>query len=271
MLAQVINLRFASVGDILSYISAFFHILLIKSSELLMNTMKKYYIPILCLILALTAFFSLYSGVYSNVFTSIRKSTVIVIDVGHGGVDPGKVSTSGVEEKDVNLQIALYLKDYLIAQDYTVYLTRETDCGLYDENVKNKKTSDLNNRIRFFKEKNADLVVSIHQNSFPREDQHGAQTFYLTGSSQGKVFAEAVQNALLKFDDSNTRLAKSSDSYYLLKHSQVPAIIIECGFLSNPAETAKLTDSNYQKQLAYTISLGICSYAGNFPKEQPQT
>lgn len=233
--------------------------------------MKKYFIPVLCLLLTLTAFISLYCGVYSNVFTSIRKSTVIVIDVGHGGSDPGKVSTSGVQEKDVNLQIALYLKDYLIAQDYTVYLTRETDCGLYDENVKNKKTSDLNNRIRFFKEKNADLVVSIHQNSFPNENQHGAQTFYFTGSNQGKAFAETVQNALLKFDDSNTRLAKSSDSYYLLKHSPIPAIIIECGFLSNPEETAKLTDSNYQKQLAYTISLGICSYAGNFPKDQSKT
>ena len=193
--------------------------------------------------------------------SNARKNTVIVIDVGHGGSDPGKVSTDGIKEKDVNLQIAQYLKDYLIAQDYTVYLTRETDCGLYDENVSNKKTSDLNNRIQFFKEKKADYVVSIHQNSFPDAAQHGAQTFYFANSQDGKDFADSVQNALLAFDETNTRQAKSSDSYYLLKHSSVPAIIVECGFLSNPEETAHLTDTNYQKQLAHSICLGICRYA----------
>lgn len=190
-----------------------------------------------------------------------RTQKVIVIDVGHGGSDPGKVSADGIKEKDINLQIALYLKDYLIAQDYTVYMTRETDCGLYDDHAKNKKNSDLNNRIQFFKDKNAYCVVSIHQNSYPDTVPHGAQTFYFEGSEEGKSFAESVQHSLLQFDNTNTRQAKSSSSYYLLKHSQVPAIIVECGFLSNPEETAKLTDANYQKQLAYSICLGVCKYA----------
>ncbi len=119
----------------------------------------------------------------------------------------------------------------------------------------------MNNRIQFFKDKNPFCVISIHQNSYPDTIQHGAQTFYFTGSAEGKLFAEAVQASLLKFDETNTRQIKSSDSYYLLKHSPVPSIIVECGFLSNPEETAKLTDANYQKQLAYAISLGICSYA----------
>lgn len=222
--------------------------------------MKKKHTSILCLLLCLAAFFSLFHGVHSRVVSSIKNNTVIVIDVGHGGNDPGKVSANGIQEKDINLQIALYLKDYLIAQDYTVFLTRETDRGLYDENVSNKKTSDLNNRIRFFKEKNAACVVSIHQNSYPDTIQHGAQTFYFTGSNDGKSLAETIQNSLLKIDDTNTRMAKSSDSYYLLKHSNVPSVIVECGFLSNPEETSRLTDSNYQKQLAYSICLGICNY-----------
>lgn len=243
-----------------AYITTFFHILLLKNLEQPIRTMKKNYTSIICLFLCLIAFFSLYHNIHSHVVTSVKNKTVIVIDVGHGGNDPGKVSANGIKEKDVNLQIALYLKDYLIAQDYTVFLTRETDCGLYDENVSNKKTSDMNNRIRFFKEKNAACVVSIHQNSYPDTIQHGAQTFYFTGSEEGKSFAEAVQSSLLKMDDTNTRLAKSSDSYYLLKHSSVPAIIVECGFLSNPEETAKLTDTNYQKQLAHSICLGICNY-----------
>lgn len=183
-----------------------------------------------------------------------------MIDVGHGGNDPGKVSADGTQEKDVNLQIAGYLRDYLIAQDYSVFLTRETDCGLYDANASNKKTSDLQNRIQFFQDKNAALVISIHQNSYSDTIQHGAQTFYYSTSEPSKQLAEIIQTSLLKIDDTNTRAAKSSDSYYLLKNSPMPAVIVECGFLSNPEETAKLTDSNYQKKLAYAISLGICEY-----------
>lgn len=223
--------------------------------------MKKNYMLVLSFYLCLIALLTLYKNYSSPVFSKKQSKKVIVIDVGHGGTDPGKVSSDGIKEKDINLQIALYLKDYLIAQDYTVYMTRETDCGLYDSNVKNKKTSDLNNRIQFFKDKNASYVVSIHQNSYPDTVQHGAQTFYFTGSAEGKAFAETVQSSLLKLDETNTRQAKSSDSYYLLKHSPVPSIIIECGFMSNPEETAKLTDTNYQKQIAYAICLGICGYA----------
>lgn len=223
--------------------------------------MRKYFIRSVALFLCLIAILGVYRQYNLKAVTALHNNTVIVIDVGHGGTDPGKVSTNGILEKDVNLEIALYLKDYLIAQDYTVYLTRETDCGLYDSSASNKKTSDLNNRIQFFKEKNADYVVSIHQNSYPNASVHGAQVFYFEGSEDGKAFAGAVQNSLLQIDSTNTRKEKSSSSYYLLKRSSVPAIIVECGFLSCPEETARLTDSNYQKELAYAISLGICSYA----------
>lgn len=222
--------------------------------------MKQRRMVFITFLLCLTAAAALYSRYGLPAFSSTRSGKIIVIDVGHGGNDPGKVSATGVEEKDVNLQIAMYLKEYLAAQDYTVYLTRETDCGLYDENVSKKKTSDLNNRIRFFKEKNAGFVVSIHQNSYPDTIQHGAQTFYFTGSETGKAFAETIQESLLQFDETNTRKAKASNTYYLLKHSSVPSVIVECGFLSNPDETMKLTDSNYQKELAYAIGIGICRF-----------
>lgn len=222
--------------------------------------MNKYYLFIICALICLISFFSLLHHNHFPVFSSKEEAKTIVIDVGHGGNDPGKVSADGTQEKDINLEIAGYLRDYLIAQDYTVYLTRETDCGLYDENASNKKTSDLRNRILFFQEKNATLVVSIHQNSFSDSIQHGAQTFYYSTSEPSKQLAEIIQDSLLKIDSTNTRTAKSSDSYYLLKNSSMPAVIVECGFLSNPEETAKLTDPNYQKKLAYAISLGVCEY-----------
>lgn len=222
--------------------------------------MNKLTLYITCILVCILSFISLLHHNHFAVFSTKKEKKVIVIDVGHGGNDPGKVSADGTQEKDVNLEIAKYLKDYLIAQDYTVYLTRETDCGLYDEGASNKKTSDLRNRILFFQEKNATLMVSIHQNSYSDTIQHGAQTFYYSTSEPSKLLAETIQSSLLKLDNTNTRAAKSSDSYYLLKNSSMPAVIVECGFLSNPEETAKLTDPNYQKKLAYAISLGICEY-----------
>lgn len=229
--------------------------------------MKKSTVPLLCCILCLFALISFFKHYGYPVFALKKEKKTIVIDVGHGGNDPGKISASGIEEKDVNLEIAGYLRDYLIAQDYTVYLTRDTDCGLYDEGASNKKNSDLKNRIQFFHDKKAALVVSIHQNSFSDPLQHGAQTFYFSGSEPSKQLAQSIQNALLKIDNTNTRTEKSSDSYYLLKNSSMPAVIVECGFLSNPEETAKLTDSNYQKKLAYAISLGVCSYDKGIKKQ----
>lgn len=222
----------------------------------------------LSLLLGAIALLTLYNQHNRQVVASINNKTVIVIDVGHGGPDPGKVSADGIKEKDINLQIAGYLKDYLIAQDFTVYMTRDTDKGLHDENVSNKKTSDLNNRIRFFKEKNAAYVVSIHQNSYPDAGPHGAQTFYFSGSKEGEAFAASIQRALTSMDETNTRTEKASSSYYLLKKSEVPAVIVECGFLSNPEETARLTDPNYQKKMAFAISQGVSSYISTSRTQQ---
>ena len=222
--------------------------------------MKKYVFIYSCFLLFLIAVFPFCHKLSKQVIALHRNKTTIVIDVGHGGSDPGKVGIQGIKEKDVNLAIARYLKDYLIAEDYTVYMTRETDQGLYDESVSNKKKSDLSNRIQFVQEKNASCMISIHQNSYPDTIQHGAQTFYYEGREEDKNFAQYVQDSLLTFDPSNTRQIKSSTSYYILKNAQVPSILIECGFLSNPEETANLTDPNYQKQIAYAIAIGTCRY-----------
>ena len=222
--------------------------------------MKKYVFIYSCFLLFLIAVFPFCHKLSKQVVALHRNKTTIVIDVGHGGSDPGKVGIQGIKEKDVNLAIARYLKDYLIAEDYTVYMTRETDQGLYDESVSNKKKSDLSNRTQFVQKKNASCMISIHQNSYPDTIQHGAQTFYYEGREEDKNFAQYVQDALLAFDPSNTRQIKSNTSYYILKNAQVPSILIECGFLSNPEETANLTDPNYQKQIAYAIAIGTCRY-----------
>lgn len=222
--------------------------------------MKKNLLIYSGILLCLIAFFPLCKNLSLQVITLHRNQTVIVIDVGHGGSDPGKVGIDGIKEKDVNLAIAGYLRDYLLAQDYTVYMTRDTDRDLSDSSVSNKKRSDLNHRIQFTTDKNASCMISIHQNSYPDTIQHGAQTFYYQGRNEDKAFAQLVQESLLAFDPTNTRQIKSTESYYILKNTSIPSILIECGFLSNPDETAKLTDPNYQKELAYAIAVGTCRF-----------
>lgn len=198
---------------------------------------------------------------FIDVFQQSRESKVVVIDVGHGGFDPGKVSADNLLEKDINLAIALRLKDYLEAQDCLVYLTREEDCSLCDSNASNKKQSDMQNRVSFIEQYHPDLMISIHQNSFPSTKEHGAQTFYYHTSDSSKKLAECIQTALIETaDPENTRQHKSNDSYYILKNVSCPAVIVECGFLSNPTESALLNTDIYQDRIAYAIARGVRIY-----------
>lgn len=185
----------------------------------------------------------------------------VVIDAGHGGIDPGKVGINNALEKDINLQVALLVKQYLEAEDIEVVMTRETEDGLYDDDASNKKVQDMKQRIAIMDEVKPDLTVSIHQNSYPEEYVHGGQVFYYTGSKEGQALAEKIQNQLIeKVDPENTRQIKANNSYYLLKKTNVPIVIVECGFLSNQAEAQKLCTPEYQERLAWAIHVGILQY-----------
>lgn len=185
----------------------------------------------------------------------------VVIDAGHGGDDPGKVGINGVLEKEVNLKIALLVKDFLEAQDVEVIMTRQTDDGLYDAGASNKKVQDMKRRIALMEEAKPDVAVSIHQNSYPEEYVHGAQVFFYTGSKAGQALAQTVQEQFLeKVDPENTRQIKANDSYYLLKKTEIPIVIVECGFMSNAAEAAKLCEAAYQERVAWAIHMGILQY-----------
>ena len=185
----------------------------------------------------------------------------IVIDAGHGGKDPGKVGINGALEKDINLQIALKLREFLEEEDVEVVLTREEDTGLYDENASNKKVQDMKRRVELIEETAPLLTVSIHQNSYHEENVHGAQVFYYTGSEKGKELAEIIQQSLLdKVDSDNKRSAKANDGYYLLKKTSTPIVIVECGFLSNSEEAQELAADYYQEKLAWAIHMGVLQY-----------
>lgn len=177
---------------------------------------------------------------------------VVVVDAGHGGWDPGKVGINKALEKDLNLQVAKKVKANLEKQGFAVIMTREDENELADT-----KAEDLKKRVSIINEAKPAMAVSIHQNSYPEESIHGAQVFYYTHSKSGENAAKVMQEALLSVDPENKRQAKANDTYYMLKKTEVPVIIIECGFLSNSQEADKLVDDKYQQTVADAICEGI--------------
>ncbi len=201
------------------------------------------------------------SNSVSSTTTKTSGEACVIIDAGHGGDDPGKVGINGALEKDLNLEIAKLVKKYLEADDIKVIMTREDDVGLYDAHASNKKVQDMKERIKVIEENSPMVTVSIHQNSYPEEYVHGAQVFYYTNSIEGKKLADKIQTRLVTgLDTENKRQIKANDSYYLLKKTKSPIVIVECGFLSNQTEAEKLSSKDYQEELAWEIHLGIIQY-----------
>ena len=189
-----------------------------------------------------------------------KDQVCVVIDAGHGGADPGKVGINNALEKDINLEIALILKKFLEAEDIRVVMTREDENGLYDEGASNKKVQDMKRRLAIIEEADPELVVSIHQNSYHEEYVNGAQVFYYQTSERSRVLADILQEQLALLDPENKRQAKGNDSYYLLKKTGKPIVIVECGFLSNSEEAGRLITPVYQERLAWNIHMGIMKY-----------
>lgn len=190
-----------------------------------------------------------------------NKETIVLIDAGHGGRDPGKVGINGALEKDINLAVAVRVKKYLEMMDVTVVMTRNEDEGLYSDDSSNRKLEDLKNRLALMEASGAVFAVSIHQNSYTAESVRGAQVFYYEASEEGQQAATLMQEQLRKgVDETNRRKAKANGNYYLLKKSKIPTIIVECGFLSNGQEAEKLTQEEYQEKMAWNISMGILQY-----------
>ena len=183
----------------------------------------------------------------------------IVIDPGHGGEDGGAVSRSGVRECDINLQIARRAHALCGLLGICSVLTRAEDISIHSESagtISEKKSSDLKNRVKIAN--NSDLLVSIHQNHFSEAKYSGAQVFY-AATAGSEQLAKSVQQTLAAVDSQNKRKAKKSTGVYLMEHVQAPAILVECGFLSNDRETELLQQADYQKKLALAILVPVAN------------
>ena len=227
---------------------------------------------ILVLILIFLSFMMVMISSFSNIAAHASADTVstlprIIIDAGHGGEDGG-AEAYGVLEKDINLNIANTLADILRLSGYEVAEVRDTDISVYSDEadtLREKKVSDLTNRVKLFNADPRNIVVSIHQNKFGNPKYSGTQLFYSTTNVDSSKLAEHIRTAVIMLlQHDNTRELKPAEKdIYILDNATVPAVIVECGFLSNDSEREKLVTQEYQSEMAYAIAMGVMDYCNN--------
>ena len=198
------------------------------------------------------------------VVTTPVSNKVVIIDAGHGTPDEGAESNNGTTEAEINLKIALKVQQILEQSGCTVILTRSDENGIYDLNantIREKKISDVRNRVKIGNNSSADIFVSIHLNKIQQSQYSGWQCFFKSNNDESKNLAQNLQNSLnVAIQKDNKRKPMKLDGVYIMKHVEIPISIVECGFLSNPEEEQQLLDDSYQSKLAWGIYNGIIAY-----------
>ncbi len=232
--------------------------------------MKKLIYISLPLILSLLIF--IYTSAFHNPVLTVKQTKengnqpIVIIDAGHGGFDGGAVSDDGTVEKDINLAISLYLQEYLAVFNIETVMIRETDCSVEDEGlttIRQRKSSDLHNRMKIMEETENAIFVSIHQNKYPDGKYNGTQVFYSPKTKdESQILAQSVQDCIVNTlqKDNKRQIKECGTSVFLMYNAVKPAVLVECGFLSNYEETNKLKTSEYQKKIAFCIAMGIQNY-----------
>lgn len=196
--------------------------------------------------------------IYANTQRSVSPYSLVIVDAGHGGMDGGAVGINGSLEKDINFSIALKLKELLKKERIRLVMTRSKDDMINDKDVKSVKMSDLNNRIEIANKYKDALFVSIHMNSFKDAKQHGAQIFYSPNNPASESFATVMKGEFNKYvDPENKREIKSGGNIHILKNITIPAVIAECGFISNEEEEKLLNSDDYQQKIANALLSSI--------------
>lgn len=219
------------------------------------------YFMVIAAFLAVTYLSNLATSVVAEMIPVEREVTV-VIDPGHGGIDGGATSCSGVLESNINLEISSRLNDLLRLLGYHTVMVRTTDRSIHiqGQTIAAKKVSDLRQRVKLVNEQENALLISIHQNTFPDSRYSGAQVFF-GPKGEGATLAENLQNALVKsVNPGSNRKAKKAEGIYLMQHIDCTGILVECGFISNPEEESKLRQKIYQQQLCCVIGASVANF-----------
>lgn len=220
---------------------------------------KKSIIFIIAAIVAFGALLGVCTGVAA---ASVRiDGRTVVIDAGHGGIDAGVLGIStSVKESDINLAVAKHLRGYFADAGFNAVMTRSTQSGLYGTSAKGFKMRDMKKRKSVIEDCNADMVISIHQNYCPIPSRRGSTVFFDKESECGRLLARSVQSSLNDMIECAQKNTELCGDYYMLKCTENPSVIVECGFLSNAEDEKLLISSEYQKALAYAIFKGCVAY-----------
>ena len=240
---------------------------------IILNRKKIIYVVLSLFLLVLVFSYTLNINKNNNDYISTVSLSVsgkvVVLDAGHGKPDEGAESSNGTTEAETNLKIVLKLQNLLEQSGCAVILTRSDENGIYDldsKTLKQKKISDIRNRVKIGNESQADIFVSIHLNKIPQQQYDGWQTFYNKESEQGRKLATLIQQNLNEsIQKENKRVASKIENIYIINNVEIPTTIVECGFLSNPEEERKLLDDSYQNKLAWGIYNGIIDYFNDIP------
>lgn len=230
---------------------------------------KKLTVIILISCICVLCFFTADNKQAVNVSAIPDNRPQIILDAGHGGFDGGAVASDGTVEKDINLQICLTLENMLSQNGYKVIMTRKTDVSTDDvesDKIAARKKSDLKNRLELMEDYPEAVFVSVHLNKFTTSAANGSQVFYSGSNDESKKLGDLIQSSIIHFlQPANTRVnKKATSSTYILYNATIPAVLVECGFLSNSRELAKLKDEIYQKEMAFSIFCGITEYFSKF-------
>lgn len=196
---------------------------------------------------------------------NLNSIPTVIIDAGHGGADGGTVAVDGTPEKDINLQIALNMRDFCVAAGIPFIMTRTEDISVHSEEAKTirqQKVSDIHNRSKLLEGTDNAVLISIHQNEFSDSSCFGTQVFYSPNNQLSQKLADSIQECVIAdIQPENKRVIKKSGTgIYILYHAQKPAVMVECGFLSNQNDTKKLKDSSYQSKIVISIMHGFFKY-----------
>lgn len=216
------------------------------------------------IVLAVISVIGIIVGVCCGVTASVAAPSgakVIVIDAGHGGIDAGvRGINTDTKESEINLSLCKYLRGYFTDAGFTVVMTRTTSAGLYGSSSQGFKRRDMQKRKQIIEECGADMVISIHQNFCPIPSKRGGTVFFDDSSACGKELAAFIQKSINSMENCAENNAALAGDYFMLKCTESPSVIVECGFLSNAEDEKLLIDPAYQKKFAYAVFKGAVSY-----------
>ena len=237
-----------------------------KKGIYLFFNLRQFITLVLVFILTFSLTLALKTATVTTVSTIIDTSKTIIVDAGHGGEDGGTQSSAGVLEKDINLEVSFKVGSILKLMGYTVVYTRSEDKLQYGADAikqRHKKVSDIHYRMNIMQMYPDAVFLSIHQNYYTESKYYGAQVFYSENNDVSKVIAESIQTTIRELlqNDNSRQIKPAGTDVYLLYNTKSPAVMVECGFMSNPGESLLLSDSEYQKKLSLAIVAGVEKYS----------